>query len=140
MTSIDKIEILKGPEAAVFGSRGANGVVSVFTKRGGYVEDIQEGVPGTVMEKIKGFEPFREFYSPEYTDENVLSEAPDYRTTLYWNPELILSNGEAEVSFFTCDNLSRYQIFVEGITNQGRICLGAAEFSVSEHRTGYMEN
>ncbi len=91
------------------------------------------------MEKIKGFEPFREFYSPEYTDENLFSETPDYRTTLYWNPELILINGEAEVSFFTCDNLSHYQIFVEGITDQGRTCLGTAEFEVTEHRTGFLE-
>lgn len=140
MSVIDKIEILKQPtEIAVFGVGGANGVVSVLTKMGVPYEYAQRDIPGTIMEKIKGFEPFREFYSPEYTDENVLSEAPDYRTTLYWNPELILFNGEAEVSFFTCDNLSNYKIFVEGITGKGKICLGTAEFAVSEHRTGLLE-
>ena len=140
MSVIDKIEILKQPtETAVFGFYGGNSVISVLTKKGGPNEYIQREIPGTIMEKIKGFEPFREFYSPEYTDENILSEKPDYRTTLYWNPEIILVNGEAEVSFFTCDNLSRYKIIVEGMTAYGKICLGTAEFAVSEHRTGLLE-
>ena len=140
MASIEKIEILKQPhETAVYGVLGANGVISVFTKTDVGFEEVQRDIPGTIMEKIKGFEPFREFYSPEYTDENLLSEKPDYRTTLYWNPEIILVNGEAEVSFFTCDNLSRYKIIVEGMTAYGKICLGTAEFTVSEHRTGLLE-
>ncbi len=64
MASIEKIEILKGPETAVYGVHGANGVVSVFTKTGVAYEYIQRDIPGTVMEKIKGFEPFGNFIRP----------------------------------------------------------------------------
>jgi len=56
------------------------------------------------------------------------------RTTLYWNPKITTENGIAEISFFTCDNVSRYKIFVEGITNIGRICLGSRWFEVNQRK------
>ena len=31
---IDRIEILKGPSCAIYGSRGGNGVIAIYTKRG----------------------------------------------------------------------------------------------------------
>jgi len=130
MSDVDKVEVLKGNDAAIFGMRGANGAVSVLTKRGGSTEPVVSDMPGTIIENINGFAPFREFYSPEYWDENIDSEVPDYRTTLYWNPEIILNYGETEVSFFTCDNLSEYTIFIEGMTNSGRVCTGTVSFVV----------
>lgn len=130
MSDVDKIEVLKGNDAAIFGMRGANGAISVFTKKGtSYVPDARD-IPGTIIERIKGFAPYREFYSPDYSDKKLSSEVPDYRTTLYWNPEIIVENGEAEVSFFTCDNFSEYTIFIEGITGKGKVCLGSAGFVV----------
>lgn len=65
---------------------------------------------------------------------------PDYRTTLYWNPEVILQNNEAEVSFFTCDNLSEYTIFIEGITGNGKACIGSAGFMVDTKNNLSEEN
>lgn len=127
---VDKVEVLKGPDAAIYGARGANGVISVLTKRFETIDLNSIIVPGTIVKQIQGFAPFREFYSPKYTPENIDSDVPDVRTTLYWNPQIITKNGIAEVSFFTCDNVSRYKIFVEGITNAGRICLGSGEFEV----------
>ncbi|NQU51197.1 MAG: hypothetical protein HQ522_01535 [Bacteroidetes bacterium] len=127
---IDKIEILKGAVAGIFGGLGENGVVSILTKKDYFPYYGPDEIPGTVYHKIKGFSKCREFYSPKYTLENINSEKPDYRTTLYWNPKVTLENGKAEVSFFTCDNISRYKIFVEGITESGRICLGSGEFEV----------
>ena len=61
------------------------------------------------------------------------SKVPDYRTTLFWKPDVQLVDGQAILSFFTCDNLSEYTIFVEGITSEGRICLGYGEFVVDEN-------
>ena len=134
ISDIYKIEILKGAVAGIFGGLSESGVVSVLTKR---IEDYKfepEEIPGTVYHKIKGFSKYREFYSPKYSPENIHNEMPDYRTTLYWNPNSKLENGQAEVLFFTCDNISRYKIFVEGITESGRICLGSAEFEVGSRK------
>lgn len=135
MFNIDKIEVLKGASTAMFGMQGGNGVISVFTKKGAVYEANPSAIPGTIVQKIMGFARYREIYLPKYNSNNQNSKAPDFRTTLYWNPDIRLENGKADFSFFTCDNVSRYKIFVEGITESGRICLGAAEFEVNKKHT-----
>lgn len=128
MSEIDKVEVLKSNEAAMFGSRGSTGVISIFSKSNGNFGFGMNEFPEGVYERIIGFSPYREFYSPRYNDENIHSQAPDFRTTLYWKPDVQLINGEAILSFFTCDNLSEYTIFVEGITSLGRACIGSIQF------------
>lgn len=81
--------------------------------------------------RIVGFAFYQEFYTPKYTPENILSERPDRRITLYWNPDIKTEEGQAEVSFFTSDEVSRYRVVVEGITNAGEICLGSSEIEVT---------
>jgi len=134
MFEIDKIEILKGTNAAIYGMRGGNGVISIFTRTASSSPDIQRSIPGTIIKQIKGFSAFREFYSPQYTAENIESPAPDYRTTLYWNPAVELKSSGDTLTFFTCDNLSKYKVIIEGITSEGRICLGEASFIVDQYR------
>ena len=73
---------------------------------------------------------YLEFYSPKYTLENINSEKPDHRITLYWNPNLITKEGKASISFFTSDDISKYKISVEGLTNEGKICIGTYDFKV----------
>lgn len=131
MPEVDKVEILKGNDATIYGSRGAGGVISVFTKRAELIDPATIIAPGTIVKRIKGFAPYCAFYSPRYTPENINSEVPDVRTTLYWNPSVTLINGRADLSFFTCDNNARYKIFVEGMSDNGKICLGSGEFAVS---------
>ncbi|NQU51196.1 MAG: hypothetical protein HQ522_01530 [Bacteroidetes bacterium] len=132
--AVERVDIIKRNNTtgmSIYGTRGAGGVVCIYTKKGHYSEVRDKYIKGLISQKIKGFSKNREFYSPKYTPENINSEKPDYRTTLYWNPKVTLENGKAEVSFFTCDNISRYKIFVEGITEKGRICLGSGEFEVN---------
>ena len=68
-------------------------------------------------------------YSPKYTPEN-----PDQRLTLYWDPDINTMDGKADVYFYTSDDISRYRIIVEGITNTGEVCLGSSEFVVSSEQ------
>lgn len=132
MLSIDKVEVIKGPKTAVFGVHGANGAIAIYTKKGSINEYVPRAIPGTIMKKVKGFAPYREFYSPKYTAKNIQSEAPDFRTTLYWNPLVAIDEKNTSLSFYTCDNLSEYKILVEGITTGGKILLGEAEFKVNK--------
>jgi hypothetical protein len=49
------------------------------------------------------------------------SRIPDYRNTLFWNPDLqTRKDGKTEISFFTSDESSDYIIVVEGITSDGK--------------------
>ena len=131
MSTIDKVEILRGNSAAIFGSRAANGVIAIYTKKGAAPVDTKDYITKIITKRVFGFSTCREFYSPQYTPENIDSPMPDHRTTLYWNPNITIENDKAEFSFFTADDLSYYRIIVEGITDNGRICLGSAKFAVN---------
>ena len=133
MSDIDLVEVLKDPgELGIFGARGGNGVISVLTRKWGE-EHIDPYSPGTIAKRIAGYSSCREFYSPTYTPENISSEKPDHRITLYWNPDIITEHGKASLFFFTSDDLSYFKVFVEGVTGNGKICLGTAEFSVDKY-------
>jgi hypothetical protein len=138
VTDFSTIEIITPPMSYAYGARAKYGAVVLTFKRG---DEIDPTMPlfGGVVEKINGFSPLREFYSPKYTPENIYSEAPDYRNTLYWNPQVKMENGEKELFFFTCDNISRYKIFVEGITESGKICLGSGEFEVNSFKNSTID-
>jgi len=133
ISNFASIEIVTPPMSYAYGARAISGAVVLTLKRGDEIDPTLPLLGGTVK-RTKGFTPLREFYSPKYTPENINAEAPDYRNTLYWNPKVNISNGGNELSFFTCDNISRYKIFVEGITESGKICLGASEFVVDRYR------
>jgi hypothetical protein len=132
MNDIDKIEILKSPtNLAVFGVKGANGVIAIYTRQG--ETPVQNAVSKGVLEKrIIGYSEFRNFYSPQYTPGNNMDNKPDFRTTLFWNPEVLTTNGESELRFFSSNETGKYKVFVEGITSDGKICLGSAEFVVND--------
>ena len=133
LSDVDVVEYLSHKDVStvgMFGSRGAAGVISVFTKKGGG-QYVKTYVQGTLSQRITGFSTAREFYSPRYTPENMESEKPDRRITLHWDPDIQTMDGKANVSFYTSDDISRYRIYVEGITNTGEVCLGSSEFVVS---------
>ncbi len=122
---IDRIEVLKGPSAAIYGVRGANGVIAIFTKRGRFM------IKGVLTFEMLGYHRPQEFYSPKYgTDFDHLVE--DNRTCLYWDPEVKTDgNGIARLHFYNSGRASRYYIVAEGISPQGKI--GQAEKSYVVH-------
>lgn len=128
VNDIEKIEVLKSPgNLAVFGTKGANGVIAIYTRKG---VPTQGGVTRGILEKtITGYSGFKTFYSPAYLPDNTKNTA-DFRTTLYWNPELIIKNGEAGITFYTSDEPGQYSIIVEGISTDGKICTGSATFEI----------
>lgn len=134
MGDIDKIEILKtGFSSSVYGSRGADGVIAILTKmgKGEWENNWKRIIHGRVMANVNGFQQPREFYSPKYGSENINDARPDKRPTLLWNPDVIVDNGKANIEFFTADDLARYHVFVEGISKNGKICLGTGLITVS---------
>lgn len=134
MTDIMRIEVYKNAnETAMFGMQGSNGVISVYTKQWSDIEIKESENHGIISSTLMGYEAYREFYTPKYNSQNIKAERPDNRITLYWNPNVLTQNGKANLSFFTSDDISNFKVFVEGITNDGRVCLGTAGFSVNEY-------
>ena len=136
MGDIDKIEILKtGATTAMYGSRGADGVISVFTRTGeeAFQNEFTRNVRGRITPRVRGFKQSREFYSPQYPL-NQLDEMSarkyDFRPALYWNPNVFFENNEASLQFYTSDMLGHYLVVVEGISKKGKICYGTAALDV----------
>ena len=114
---VDFVDILKSGQAAIYGSRGMNGVIAVFT--------IDATM--TVAEKVEknensykhsGFYPARKFYEPEIDPE--FQDPKRYSTTLFWDPKVLLDKtGETKVSFPTGDRSGSYKVMLQGITQDG---------------------
>jgi TonB-dependent SusC/RagA subfamily outer membrane receptor len=132
MKDIDKIEVLKGgANLALFGSKGANGVIAVYTKKGDVHVETNPYIKGRITQRVRGFKNPSQFYSPRYTPENIRSPKPDYRPTLYWEPDLKMTENHAVFTFYTSDELSEYSVMVEGISKNGKICTLRKDFSVT---------
>jgi TonB-dependent SusC/RagA subfamily outer membrane receptor len=110
---VERIEILKGPEASVYGVRGGNGVIAIFTKRGSYM------IRGRLNFTMLGYARPYEFYSPKY-GEGIEGPKNDTRMNLFWMPELKTDKeGKASFEFYTSDTPGSFTIRVEGISDEG---------------------
>lgn len=112
---IESFTVWKGPDTAVFGSRGSNGAIGFYTKRG------NEGAfPITQLETSPvpaGYQIEQEFYSPKYTPEKA---KPDKRVTIFWEPNIQTdSTGKATVLFYNADLETEIQGEIEGISRTG---------------------
>lgn len=117
-THIESIEVLTGPEAALYGSRGGNGAIVVKT-----TNELRETKSDKVSQTIiaSGFYNEQSFYQPPY-DSYAVREADftDNRATIYWNGQVITDDaGKATVSFYTADLKNDYTVTVQGITEKG---------------------
>ncbi len=112
---VDRVEILKSAgNTGIFGQRGANGVISVFTKRGYYVT-------GEIEFDTTGYQSFVKFVAPNYEKSKNL-QTPDNRITLFWNPKLAIRHKQkTKISFFTSDIKGRFRVVIEGVSKTGKI-------------------
>jgi len=120
MQDVERIEVLKGNAGAIYGSRASKGVIAVYTHRG----ERPNFYSGKQFElqrvRLPGFSIEREFYMPNYHNNTDDLEKPDYRSTLYWNPDVVISkNGWTNFDFFNNDHAKRLQVVIQGITDDG---------------------
>jgi TonB-dependent SusC/RagA subfamily outer membrane receptor len=122
---IDRIEILKGPDAAIYGSRGANGVIAIYTRRGKFM------LKGVLDFQMLGYYDGKEYYSPKYEVEGRDEQFNDERTTLYWEPSLETGpDGKTTLDFYTSDLEGSYSIIIEGTDKAGNFSTGNAGFEI----------
>jgi len=117
---VDRIEVIKNAGAAMYGLRGGNGVIAIYTRRGPRGPDINDrGIADDIL-YLPGFHIVKEFYSPKYDDPDEDHPISDIRTTLYWDPSIKTNNlGNVEFEFFNSDNGKRLQVDLQGITDYG---------------------
>ena len=123
INDIGQIDVLKDiSNTALYGMRGGNGVIVIYTKRGeGNTSSLQSFNIKPVMPL--GYQLPVEFYSPKYdTQESMNNSKPDLRTTIFWKPNVITDDeGNATLDFYTADDPSTYSFIIEGISDDGRL-------------------
>lgn len=128
MVSVDMVESIdiiypESTGAAVFGARGAGGAISITTRRGSDIPAERYTDNIAVLTPL-GYQKPVAFYSPRYdTPEAKYLNAPDYRTTLFWKPDVVISDGHeaAGFEFYTSDFTTTYTVVIEGLTADGKI-------------------
>jgi ribosomal protein S26 len=134
---IERIEILKPGGLATTLSPPLNndprysGLISVITKP---VEDRkvdQKKVFHSVNKIITGYNAPRIFYSPDHSSGSESVKIPDLRSTLFWEPNIIVENDEDYVlRYFNADNPSAIIIIAEGMTSSGIPVTGRLEYVI----------
>jgi hypothetical protein len=114
---VKRIDVV--PQVYHLGSQAYNGIAGISSYAGdmaGFTVD-----PSALILEYDGMQPQRQFYSPRYnTPGNMDSRLPDFRNTLYWDPNLKTGNGvNAILDFYTGDIPGKYLITVQGLTGNG---------------------
>jgi TonB-dependent SusC/RagA subfamily outer membrane receptor len=121
VNDVEKIDVLKGPSASMYGSQGSNGVISVLTKRGNSNYDWNKDEAfGIKVAARMGYATSREFFVPKYDQDLPENVRPDYRSTVFWAPMIKTDKeGKAKVSYFNTDAETTMKISIEGLSLSG---------------------
>lgn len=82
---------------------------------------------------FEGYSSKIEYYTPQYPNGPIQGDA-DYRRTLYWNPDVKVSNGRAEVEFYNNSYTKSLHISAEGITSNGEFIVYDSDKPTNETR------
>jgi hypothetical protein len=117
MSDVAMIKVFDPPFFGAIGG-GAGGAVAVYTKKGGNTANVK-GLNAAI---IYGYSAIKEFYMPDYEKTNA-NDIIDYRTTLYWNPYLLMDAKTRRITipFFNSDNCKKIKVIVEGINESGQL-------------------
>ncbi|MCO5285523.1 MAG: hypothetical protein M9898_03840 [Chitinophagaceae bacterium] len=119
VTNIAYVKVIHPPFLGAVGG-GANGAIAIYTRRG---DDDVDATPGRGLPKntVTGYTAIRKFYSPDYLLGG--DNARDVRTTLYWNPEVLLKGDTKKVklTFYNNDISESFRIVIEGVTRTGQM-------------------
>lgn len=119
--TIEYIDVLKFGSATSYGSRGANGVIAVYTNRRKPADPGDKTFDKRNLQEVKwvGYSVASTFSSPDYS-KPVDNDYVDYRATIFWSPKVTTDGQEpATVTFYAADLATKYRIVVEGVTSEG---------------------
>jgi hypothetical protein len=98
------------------------GLLNLITRKGDFTSTFD--LPDyAVRFPYRVIDPVRSFSSPDYSDPGARqSRLPDFRNTLYWNPDVKVDReGKAAVEFWTSDYATDYVINIQSVTRDGRL-------------------
>ena len=115
---VEQIDVIR--ERYLIGGYVFYGLVNIITRRGDY---SNVNLPDNVIRlSYRVTEPVNLFTAPDYTSQQLkLSRTPDFRNTLYWNPDLKTGDDDRiSFNFWTSDQAGEYEINIQGIASDGK--------------------
>lgn len=115
---VERIEVMR--TEYIVGGYHLYGIVNVITKEGNFNSiDLPKNA---VRLPYRTYDPEIRFVSPEYSSSQAKeSRVPDYRNTLYWNPDVEPGpEGKLSVEFWSSDFRSDFEINIQGMTTDGK--------------------
>jgi len=134
---IDFVDIIHRPRATIYGARGGNGVIAIYTFDGTKKPTTKKDTKrrGILNFNHPGYGQAKKFYEPVYKFKRQEDARPDYRSTIYWKPTIELdADNKTSVSFYTSDATSPYKIVLEGITLDGEIIRFETDLNLVKQR------
>jgi hypothetical protein len=132
---IERIDVLRGlSKGAVFGSVGGGGIIHILTKSGNPNRDFtDEKVKGNAVVEVLGYSEVREFYEPPEVPPINVPFALDYRSTIYWNPNVMTDqDGKAKINFRLTEGKPKVRVILEGLAEDGSPIFGMYTFQVGD--------
>ncbi|HEY5464821.1 MAG TPA: hypothetical protein VIJ95_16280 [Hanamia sp.] len=121
-SNISLLQYLPSPVTMAPLNGGYTGAISIYLKKGDGPLPIPLISKNQNRFTFNGFSITREFYSPDYSFQDSTMPASDFRSTLYWSPNLkIDSNGIAHFHFYNSDDTKRFRVIIEGMNAQGKV-------------------
>jgi len=120
VSDIAYVKVLRPGSSIVSG--GGNGVIAIYTRKGGDAPP-DPNVRTMSFVQLTGYSPVKEFYSPDYAKFSERDAVTDARTTLYWNPNIILDKSRRRVrfKFYNSDVTKHFRIVLEGLNAAGKL-------------------
>ncbi len=81
--------------------------------------EITRPNPGMKSLRHPGYYQSRTFYSPDYATITPTSAPADFRTTLFWKPDLVVNQEVTQLNFHTGDKSGNYLVWIEGLCSDG---------------------
>jgi hypothetical protein len=96
--------------------------ISIYLKKGDDLIDRRPKDTDLKLVKIAGYSPFKEFYSPDYSQSNT-GLGTDARTTLLWQPYIFTdaANRKVPITFYNNDFSKKLKVVLEGINDEGKM-------------------
>lgn len=122
---IKSIDVLR--DKLFYGPEVFQGAIVVETQEGNFPTEFRQDYHR--FKPIKAAQRTKQYYNPDYQTKD-LERIPDYRYQLLWKPEVKLDSDENEVKFYTSDLNGKFEINLEGFTNEGTPISISKTFSV----------
>ena len=122
VSDMSSISLLRGADAVILGPRASGGAVVITLKDPRNLP--ARPAQGIITYTPLGYSESVEFYHPTYdTPEKKNAQRSDFRSTVYWNPELRLdADGKATIKYYTPDSTAPEDIIIEGVDKNGKVC------------------